>query len=209
MNIKKTIFFILSVAISLSAAGHRWGDSAHSIGLIKASGGKAKHPASLESGKNEYTLIATATVIPPYKGNARVVLEGEPKMDYGIYLSEPVVDLKLHRRPELKDDTLYDLQPRDRIALWVLMKPPVVDPVCGMAYTKEFSKHTHDGKDYFFCSEECLGTFKQGPEKYKNVGLRGKYTLAFYDTNTGNPVLNVPLLFKTKEEAKDASGHHH
>jgi len=209
MNIKKTTFFIMAVAVSLVAAAHRWGDSAHSIGLIRANGGEAKHPASLESGEREYTLIATATVIPPYKGNARIVLEGEPKIDYKIHLSAPVVDLKLHRKPELRDNILYDLQPRDRIALWVLMKPPVVDPVCGMSYTNEFSKHTHDGKDYFFCSENCLETFRQAPDKYKYMGARGKYTLAFYDTNTGKPVLKVPVIFRGKGDAHDAGGHHH
>lgn len=208
MNIKKIIFFILSVAISLIAAGYRWGDSAHSIGLIRAGGSEAKHPASLESGKNEYTLIATATVIPPYKGNAKVVLEGEPKMDYEIYLSEPVVDLKLHRKPELKDSVLYDLQPKDRIALWVLMKPPVVDPVCGMAYKKSFTRHTHDGKDLFFCSESCLETFRKEPDKYKDMGVRGKYMLAFYDTTTGKSVLNVPVIFKAKGDAHNAGEHH-
>ncbi|RJR18763.1 MAG: YHS domain-containing protein [Nitrospiraceae bacterium] len=89
------------------------------------------------------------------------------------------------------------------------MKPPVLDPVCGMSYTNEFSKHTHEGKDYFFCSEDCLETFRQAPGRYQNVGVRGKYTLAFYDTITGNSVLNVPVIFKTKEDTHDAGGHHH
>ncbi len=209
MSIKKTIFFILSVAVSLVAADYRWGDSAHSIGLIRAKGGEARHPATLQSGDTGYTLIATATVLPPYKGNARVVLEGEPKLDYKIHLSAPVVDLKLHRKPELRNDILYDLQPRDRIALWVLMKPPVLDPVCGMAYNDKFSKHTHDGKDYFFCSEHCLETFRQAPEKYQVTGVRGKYTLAFYDTNTGKAVLSVPVIFKAKGDMHDAGRHQH
>lgn len=209
MKINKTVFFILSAVVSFVAAGHRWGDSAHSIGLIKASGGEARHPATLQSGESGYTLIATAAVIPPYRGNARIALEGEPKLDYEIYLSAPVVDLKLHRKPELRDNILYDLRPRDRIALWVLMKPPVVDPVCGMAYKNSFSTHTHNGKDYYFCSERCLETFKQEPDKYKDAGVRGKYNLALYDTSSYKQILNVPVIFRTKGDAQDAGEHHH
>lgn len=208
--VKTIIFFILAVIISLLGATHRWGDSAHSIGLIKASGGEAKHPSFLETGKDGYTLIATATVIPPYRGDAKVVLEGEPKMDYRIYSSGPVVDLRLHRWPEFKDNILYDLQPKDRIALWVVMKPPLVDPVCGMAYMDGFIKHAYRGKDYYFCSEGCLSSFRHEPEKYKDRdSVRGKYTLAFYDTKTGKALLRVPVIFKRKGDRKDAGEQHH
>ncbi|MDH4231386.1 MAG: hypothetical protein OEW04_05070 [Nitrospirota bacterium] len=208
--IKKIAFFTLAVCISLLGATYRWADSAHSIGLIKASGGEARHPSSVESGKTTYTLISTATVMPPYHGDARVVLEGDPEMDYRIYSSDPVIDFGIRRHPRFRDNILYDLQPKDRIALWVVMKPPVLDPVCGMAYQEGFTKHNSNGKDYFFCSVECREKFIANPWIYRGREyVRGKYTLAFYDTKTEKPVLRVPLIFTGKGEMKDAGEHHH
>jgi YHS domain-containing protein len=207
---RKIIFFTIAVCISLLGATYRWTDSAHSIGLIKAEGGGARHPSTLESGNSRYTLIATATVIPPYRGDARVVLEGKPEMDYQIYSSDPVIDLGIRRQPRLKENILYDLRSKDRVALWVVMKPPVLDPVCAMPYENGFRKERLDGKDYFFCSDGCRDTFRAGPGKYKGrENVRGNYTLAFYDTKTDKAVLRVPLIFKGKGETKDAGEHHH
>jgi YHS domain-containing protein len=207
---KKIIFFTIAVCISLLAATYRWTDSAHSIGLIRASGGEARHPSTLESGKDSYALIATATIMPPYRGDARVVLEGKPEMDYKIYSSDPVINLGIRRQPVLKNNVLYDLQPKDRIALWVIIKPPVLDPVCAMPYQDGFIKETLNGKNYFFCSDACRDAFKANPVKYKGKeNVRGSYTLAFYDTKTDKAVLRVPLIFKGEGETKDAAGHHH
>lgn len=118
---KKIIFFVLAVLISLVAASHRWGDSAHTMGLITAQGGRVKHPPTFVSGYARYTLILTTTVIPPYRGNAKVELEGTPELDHSIYASAPVVDLGLTRYPVFKDGILYGLYPRDRNALWLVI----------------------------------------------------------------------------------------
>jgi P-type Cu+ transporter len=48
---------------------------------------------------------------------------------------------------------------------------PEIDPVCGMEVepeTAEF-KTNYKGKEYFFCAESCLDSFKDDPEKYLNV----------------------------------------
>lgn len=205
---KKILFFVVAVGISLLAASHRWADSAHSIGLIKAGGGAARHASTVESGHEINTLIVTATVIPPYRGDARVVLEGDPDIDYKIYSSGPAIDLGIRRKPLFRDNVLYDLQPKDRIALWVVMKPPLLDPVCGMAYQSSFMRERIGGKDYFFCSEGCKNAFMAKPGKYQGSEyVKGKYSLAFYDTKTDKAVLRVPLVFKGKGETKSA-GHH-
>lgn len=210
MKVKSIVFFVIAVAAALLAATYRWGDSAHAIGLIRAAGGAARHPAYLSSGKESYTLIATATVIPPYRGDARVVLEGEPRIEHGIYLSEPVVDLGIRRNPALRDNVIYDLRPKDRIALWVVMKPPAIDPVCGMAYGDGFIRTAYAGKDYFFCCEACAEAFRADPGKYKDKdSIRGRYNLAFYDTKNDRPILSIPVIFRGKGEARDAAGHHH
>jgi YHS domain-containing protein len=210
MSLKKIIFFIFAVALSLLAATHRFGDSAHSIGLVKAKGGKARHASNFESGKERYMLIATATVIPPYRGDARVALEGTPEIDYKLFLSGPVLDLGVRKFPKLKGDTIHDLKPMDRLALWVEMHPPSVDPVCGMAHEADFIRHTYHDKDYAFCGQMCVDEFFREPDRYADEDVvKGKYTLAFYDTKTDKQVLSVPLIFKGKGEEADAGGHHH
>jgi len=42
-----------------------------------------------------------------------------------------------------------------------------IDPICHMPVDKAKSaKITHDGADYFFCSDNCVKTFKADPKKY-------------------------------------------
>jgi len=131
-------------------------------------------------------------------------------MDYKIFFSRPVVDLGFRRNPEFKDNILYDLEPKDNIALWVTMNPPVVDPICGMAYAEGFTKRSYGGRDYFFCSDACAETFAKDPKKHKDDNhVKGRYNLAFYDTKTNRSVLNLPIIFKGKGEVKDAGHHEH
>jgi len=162
MRPRNIIVFIIAAAVSLVAAEHRWGDSGHAVGLVRAQGGEARHPIALDSGRNLYSLIVTATVVPPYRGDARLVLEGIPETEYEIHFSEPVIDLPLRRRPEFRDNVLYGLQPGDRVALWVVLRP--------------------------------------------STAARGKYTLAFQDTQTDRSVLSVPVIFREEGEA-GAEGH--
>jgi hypothetical protein len=133
---KKIVFFVFAVFISLLAASYRWGDSAHSIGLISAGGGKVKHSPTFVSGKDRYTLILTTTVIPPYRGDARIELEGIP--DYRIYVSAPVVNLNIARRPVFENGILYDLHPRDRNAIWLVIQSKEGEEVKG-DYTLKLS----------------------------------------------------------------------
>jgi len=128
MGLKRILTFIFAVGISLAAATHQWGDSAHTMGMIAAGGGKVRHPAFFEGNHRRYTMIVTAKVVPPYRGDARVVLEGASPMDYELMAAAPVVDFKLKSRPELRGDTFFGLKPRDRLALWVRMTPSASGP---------------------------------------------------------------------------------
>jgi len=121
---KNLIYFILAVAISLPAAIYRWGDSAHSSGFITADGGSVRHTRALESGYSRYSLVATARVRPPYRGDARVVLEGAPELDHEIDISSLAMDLGFRKRPKLKDRTIYDIEPGDKINIRVVLKEP-------------------------------------------------------------------------------------
>jgi Cu+-exporting ATPase len=42
------------------------------------------------------------------------------------------------------------------------------DPVCGMSTDDPdaYTRYTHEGRDYYFCSEHCLEQFKADPEAY-------------------------------------------
>ena len=125
---KRALVFLFAAALSVTAAWYRPGDSAHAMGLISVEGGRARHPVQLPSGKDRYTLVVTGAVLPPYQGDARVVVEGEPALSYSVYGSDPIVDLGLRRRPYFDGLTLTGLQPRDRFTLWVVMRRPEVDP---------------------------------------------------------------------------------
>jgi len=172
MRLKTILIFFAAAGLSLLAAHHRFLDSAHSIGMLKAGGGSARHPVILEPGHQRYTLIATAAVIPPYRGDAEVVLEGLPGMDYAIYNNDPVIDLTPYRKPVFRDHTLYGLQPRDRIALWVVMQPKA-------------------------------GMNNARPSK---SDVAGPARLAFYDVDSRQSLLNVPIVFGA-EGGGEHAGH--
>jgi Cu+-exporting ATPase len=42
------------------------------------------------------------------------------------------------------------------------------DPVCGMEVYENMAPASisHEGVTYFFCSQACYGTFRDGPSKY-------------------------------------------
>ena len=210
MRIKSLITFVLAVLVSLAAATYRWGDSSHAIGLMSKSGGKTRHPSFLQSGWDRSTQITTATVLPPYRGDVSVSLEGYPSQHYELRFSGPVIDLGLRRLPVFKDNILHGLQPKDRLALWVLMNSYPMDPVCGMAIQDSNLSFNYKGETIYFCADSCLEQFKADPQRFKNIkGPRGKYNLAFHDTRTGQSVLKIPLIFESKEETPDASCEHH
>ena len=121
---KKILVFLFAAALSVFAAWFRPGDSAHAMGMVSIKGGKARHPVHLASGKDRYTLVLTGTILPPYRGDARVVVEGDPAPPYSVYGSDPIVDLKLRHRPYFEDQTLTGLRPKDRFTVWVVIRPP-------------------------------------------------------------------------------------
>ena len=132
---KRILLFVCAVALLMAAAWYRPGDSGHAIGELALGGGRARHPVQLPAGGDRYTLVVTGTVRPPFHGDARVVVEGEPALPYTVHGSEPVIDLGLRRHPGFRDQTLTGLRPRDRFTLWVVMHRPAADavPACHAA----------------------------------------------------------------------------
>jgi hypothetical protein len=139
MRAKNVLAWLAAVILSSVAATSRFGDSGHVAGALGVDGGKVRHPLRLDPGKSQYVLIVTGAVQPPYRGRARVVLEGEPKMDYEVLASTPVVNLGLYHRPTLVKGVLEDLRPGDRFALWITLRPP--DPSATAARPNPKSRH--------------------------------------------------------------------
>lgn len=205
---RNVAFLAGAIAISTLAAWYRWPDSAHAIGVIKRGGGAARHPVALAGGQDEYVLIATAAVIPPWRGDARIAVEGGPAMAWEVEVSRPVVDLGLRRWPALEGDTLRGLAPKDRVALWFRLRPPRADPVCGMACPEGAAHASAGGREECFCSEACRAEFERSPARYPPRPVtRGEWKIALRDAATGQPVLTIPVVLGGREAAH-AGAHH-
>jgi len=197
---KTLVVFISAAALSLLAAGYRFQDSAHSIGLINNKGGMVRHAAHFEGGKDHYVLIATATVLPPYRGDARVVLEGDPAMRYEIYDSRPVFDLGLHRHPSFEGNTLQDLQPKDRLALWVVMRPEAAST----SSIEALLPPAGGSKAEDSCCPVPEGSGPVAADVHSQPSSAdGKLALTFYDTRTNKQVLRIPIIFSNEDSAVD------
>ena len=54
------------------------------------------------------------------------------------------------------------------------MAKSAIDPVCGMSVDPATApaKAEHQGKTYYFCSDECKTKFQQEPDRYtKKTGM--------------------------------------
>lgn len=209
MGTRKSWAFLLgSIAVSTLAASHRWPDSAHAIGVIRRGGGTARHPVRLEGGREDYTLVLTATVLPPFRGDALLSVEGSPPMGWDAELSRPVVDLGVHRWPSLDGDALRGLAPRDRVALWVKLRPPRADPVCGMACREGSVGEAFAGREECFCSERCRDAFRADPARFPPRPVdRGTWAIALREAGSGRALLTVPIVLGG-EEGGHAGEHH-
>lgn len=116
------VTFVAVAILSVVAAAYRFDDSAHAIGMMSKSGGRALHPIEVAAGLDRYTFIVTATVIPPYRGDVSVTVDGPGRPQVDVAFTEPIIDLGFRRRPRFQDGTIFDLEPRDRIALWVVLR---------------------------------------------------------------------------------------
>ncbi len=187
MKFSTIALFSLSVVISAVAAHYRFHDSAHAIGMLKIGGGTARHPAVLDKERDSHVLIATAGVVPPFRGNARVVLEGGRGLSATFHNAEPAVNLGLHHRPEFRGDTYYDLRPKDRIALWVrITRNDKLESI-----SSQIGASVPAGADALTdCPQHPAGS---GLPAGKNRSAGP--ALAFYDTATNDRLLGIPLRF--------------
>lgn len=195
-RVAAVVTFAIAVVLSLVAATSRPGDSAHAMGIISTNGGAARHPVHLPAGGDRCMLVVTATVLPPYHGDVEVAVEGDSAPDFTVRASAPVIDLGVRRIPRFRDGAFRGLEPRDRLAMWVSIKPPPLDPVCGHPRAAGFLESEHEGRRYWFCSADCRDAFVSRSDRPTRRGaLEGSYRIVFRDAASRRPVLTVPVIF--------------
>ncbi|HET8540465.1 MAG TPA: hypothetical protein VFL83_11395 [Anaeromyxobacter sp.] len=205
---RKLAFLAGTIAVCTLAAWWRWPDSAHAIGVVKRGGGAARHAVALPGGRDSYVVIVTAPVIPPWRGDAVVAVEGEPPMAWELEVSRPVVDLGLHRWPAQEGNRIRGLQPRDRLALWAKLEPPLADPVCGMACGEDALRRTAGGREECFCSHACWEAFRRDPGRHPPRRVdRGRWALTLRDAAGGAPLLTVPIVLGGEGAGHEAPHH--
>ncbi len=205
---RKLAFLAGAIAVFTLAAWYRWPDSAHAMGVVKRGGGVARHPVALQAGQDSYVVIVTAPVIPPWRGDARVSVEGEPPVAWQLEVPRPVVDLGLHRWPVQDGERIRGLQPRDRLAMWVRLATPAADPVCGMPCGGGAVREIVAGRDECFCSDACREAFRADPGRHPHRLVdRGRWALVLRDDATGDPVLTVPIVLGGKGAGHEAPHH--
>jgi len=189
MKTAHIVIFVLAVALSLLAATYRFNDSAHAMGVLKKGGSMARHPAVLNSRDGRATLIVTARVVPPYRGDARVVLEGAPGHTCTMYNAEPAVRFPFHHRPAFAGSVYSDLRPHDKVALWVVLKP------AGEVATAAGPPPASDATDCCLTGEG-EGAPVGAPSRRPRVSGP---QLAFYDLKSNERLLAVPIRFVGRE----------
>lgn len=130
MKIKKLVMIVATVIITFTicaiAAMYTPPNFGHSVNMLTKNGGICKHPVLLGFNEDKYVVFVTGTVKAPYKGSAKVVLEGDPKIEYKIYSQYPPdIKLGIHKFHGFKNNTIEDLTPWEKFALAVVVKPQV------------------------------------------------------------------------------------
>jgi hypothetical protein len=80
-----------------------------------------------ESFRDSYSLLLTATVLPPVSGDIRVELTGPEKLDYQITSRNPPgLPITNHFHPwyRFEENVLRGVQPLDKLVVYVRMKAP-------------------------------------------------------------------------------------
>ena len=125
---KKSVIIIITVVATVSictlAAMYTPPGFGHSVTMVSGDGGISRHPVLLGLNMERYVILVTGTVIPPYRGGFRIVLEGDPKIEHKIYSSyPPSLYLGMNHFHEFGNDTITNIFPRDKFTLAVCIKP--------------------------------------------------------------------------------------
>ena len=96
----------------------------HSVTMITKDGGISRHPVLLGLNEDKYVVLVTGTVKSPYKGNVKIVLEGEPKINYIIYSQyPPEIKIGIHKFYDFEDNTIKNISAWEKFMLALIIKP--------------------------------------------------------------------------------------
>ena len=105
-------------------------DTVHAVALLSMKGGQALHPAHFVLGEGlfgRFTLLLTATVIPPVKGDIVLEVNGPEKLEYSLASRyPPVLPLinRTHAWFSFTDGVHKGVKPGDSLLLVMRIKPP-------------------------------------------------------------------------------------
>lgn len=105
-------------------------DTVHAVALLSMKGGQAMHPAHFTLGEGlfgRFTLLLTATAIPPVHGDVVVEINGPEQLEYQVASRyPPVVPLinRSHAWFSFMDGVHRGVQPGDSLLLVMRIKPP-------------------------------------------------------------------------------------
>jgi len=125
---KKSVIIIITgvatIAICTIAAMYTPPGFGHSVTMVTRDGGISRHPVLLGLNMEKYVILVTGTVIPPYRGGFRIVLEGDPKIEHKIYSSyPPKLHLGMNHFHDFGNDTITNISPLDKFTLAVSIEP--------------------------------------------------------------------------------------
>ncbi|MFZ0280807.1 MAG: hypothetical protein WAL29_04110 [Bacteroidales bacterium] len=125
---RKSVIIIITVVATISictvAAMYTPPGFGHSVTMVTRDGGISRHPVLLGLNMDRYVILVTGTVIPPYRGGFRIVLEGDPDIEHKIYSSyPPSLYLGMNHFHDFGTDTITNIFPRDKFTLAVFIKP--------------------------------------------------------------------------------------
>lgn len=118
------ITIIITFTVCTIAAMYTPPNFGHSVTIITKDGGISRHPVLLGLNEDKYVVLVTGTVRSPYKGNVKIVLEGEPEIYYEIYSRyPPELKLGIHKFHDFEDNTIKNISAWDKFMLAVCIKP--------------------------------------------------------------------------------------
>src|SRR5918995_794721 len=83
----------------------------------------------------------------------------------------------------------------------------VTDPVCGMTIDSgQATKQEHNGHTYYFCSQHCLGKFREDPERFVKA-VAPIHVVPSEQSGTGNESVTDPVCGMTVDPGSAAAKH--
>ncbi|MFA4851591.1 MAG: hypothetical protein WC868_11020 [Bacteroidales bacterium] len=123
--LKSCLSIIVVVLLFITKSMYTSPSFSHVGGVITKNGGTAKYPALLGLDEDKYVIYASGKVESAFEG-IKIVLEGEPEIDYNIKsYYPPAIDLGYHKFYEFENNTIKNISARERFTLIVSINPKV------------------------------------------------------------------------------------